>query len=96
MQILDHRTPPEVEPLSTHLVRPVRWPLLLIGQPTVQHRREQVWPEVVQNLSFRVDVPVFRHEVHVRRPSQGLDDLLGESSGVVSRGPGAGEGGPVG
>ena len=94
MQILDHRTPLEVEPLSTQLVRPVRWPLLLIGQPTVQHRREQVWPDVIQNLSFRVGVPVFRHEVHVRRPSQGLDDLLGESSGVVSRGPGAGGGWP--
>ena len=84
MQILDHRTPLEVEPLSTHLVRPVLWPLLLIGQPTVQHRHEQVWPEVVQNLSFRVGVPVFRHEVHVRRPSQVLDDLLGESSGALS------------
>ena len=57
MQILDHRTPLEVEPLSTHLVRPVRWPLLLIGQPTVQHRREQVWPDVVQNLPFRVGRP---------------------------------------
>ncbi len=90
MQILDHRTPLAVEPLSTHLVRPVRWPLLRIGQPTVQPRREQVWPDVVQNLSFRVGVPVFRHAVHVRRPSQVLDDLLGESSGVVSRGPGAG------
>ena len=39
MQILDHRTHLEVEPLSKHLVRPVLWPLLLIGQPTVQHRR---------------------------------------------------------
>ena len=29
MQILDHRTHLEVEPLSTHLVRPVLWPLLL-------------------------------------------------------------------
>ncbi len=45
MQILDHRTHLEVEPLSKHLVRPVLWPLLLIGQPTVQHRREQGWPE---------------------------------------------------
>ena len=52
MQILDHRTHLEVEPLSKHLVRPVLWPLLLIGQPTVQHRREQVWPEVVQNLDL--------------------------------------------
>ena len=45
MQILDHRTHLDVEPLSKHLVRPVLWPLLLIGQPTVQHRREQGWPE---------------------------------------------------
>ena len=87
MQILDHRTHLEVEPLSKHLVRPVLWPLLLIGQPTVQHRREQVWPEVVQNLPFRVGVPVFRQEVHVRRPSQVLEDLLGDISGVVSLGP---------
>ena len=87
MQILDHRTHLEVEPLSKHLVRPVLWPLLLIGQPTVQHRREQVWPEVVQNLPFRVGVPVFRQEVHVRRPSQVLEDLLGDISGVVSLWP---------
>ncbi len=87
MQILDHRTHLDVEPRSKHLVRPVLWPLLLIGQPTVQHRREQVWPEVVQNLPFRVGVPVFRQEVHMRRPSQVLEDLLGDISGVVSLGP---------
>ena len=64
----------------------------LIGSRPIRisGRREQVWPDVVQNLSFRVGVPVFRHAVHVRRPSQGLDDLLGESSRVVSRGPGVG------
>ena len=36
----------------------------LIGSRPIRisGRREQVWPEVVQNLSFRVGVPVFRHE----------------------------------
>ena len=33
--------------VTSGMTRPVLWPLLLIGQPTVQHRREQVWPEVV-------------------------------------------------
>ena len=84
MQILDHRTPLAVEPLSTQLVRPVRWPLLRIGQPTVQHRREQVWPDVVQNLSFRVGVPVFRHEVHGRRPSQVFRSMRKSLSSVVN------------
>ena len=36
MQILDHRTHLEVEPLSKHLVRPVFWPLLLISSRVSQ------------------------------------------------------------
>ena len=87
MQILDHRTHLEVEPLSKHLVRPVLWPLLFIGQPTVQHRREQLRPEVLQNLAFRLGVLIFRQEVHVRRGSQVLEDALGDVGGVVLLGP---------
>ena len=72
---------------TKHLVRPVLWPLLLIGQPTVQHRREQLRPEVLQNLAFRLGVLIFRQEVHVRRGSQVLEDALGDVGGVVLLGP---------
>ena len=38
MQILDHRTHLDVEPRSKHLVRPVLWPLLLIGRELLRNR----------------------------------------------------------
>ena len=68
---------------TKHLVRPVLWPLLFIGQPTVQHRREQLRPEVLQNLAFRLGACAAAHaRDETRWPRPDVRQPRGESAGA--------------
>ncbi len=87
MEVLNNRGQLHLEPGLEHLEAPFLRPVLLVSDPTLQHRLEQVGPEVLQDSASLLRLFPLWEEIDVGLTSKRLEDGVGESFRIILTSP---------